>query len=148
VRKKYYKKGFTLSELLLGAVILVFVLCVFLVEFITCIILNEANRNLTLAITHAQFIMEEIKKEDALQDIKDKINTGYWNWDTDGEFANNDLLRLPEETITVCCYDSTNNSCYTSCPDQDPLDIRIRVDWKDRGRRQRSVYLETLFTEP
>jgi hypothetical protein len=147
MKRGYGKKGLSLCELLLGALILVSVLCVFLVEFITCIILNEANRNLTFALTHAQFVMEEIKKESSLQEIRNKINNGDWNWSNDIDFESRDLTRLPNESITVCCYDSSNDTCYDTCPTDDLLDIRVTINWKDRGRRDREVYLETLFTE-
>lgn len=58
---KKIKSGFTLSELLLAAAILVFVLAGLLVLFLNCLILNETNRNFTLAYSAIQAKMEEIK---------------------------------------------------------------------------------------
>lgn len=63
-------KGFTLPELLLAAAILVFMLAGLLLLFINCIILNETNRNFTLAYSAIQTKMEEIK------------NTAFANLDT------------------------------------------------------------------
>jgi len=61
MRKKRHSRGFTLPELLLASAILVFVLTGMLMLFITCIILNETNRSVTLAYNAIQDKMEEIK---------------------------------------------------------------------------------------
>lgn len=58
---KKIKSGFTLSELLLAAAILVFVLAGLLALFTNCLISNETNRNFTLAYSAIQAKMEEIK---------------------------------------------------------------------------------------
>ena len=55
------KRGFTLSELLLAAAILVFALTGLLLFFVNSIILNETNRNFTIAYSAIQAKMEEIK---------------------------------------------------------------------------------------
>ncbi|MDD5506606.1 MAG: prepilin-type N-terminal cleavage/methylation domain-containing protein, partial [Candidatus Omnitrophica bacterium] len=58
---KLQVRGFTLSELMIAAAILVLVLSALLVLYINCMILNEASRNLSIATSHAQYMMEEIK---------------------------------------------------------------------------------------
>ena len=58
---KSYCKGFTLSELLLAVAILAFALTGLLLFFVNSIILNETNRNFTLAYSAIQAKMEEIK---------------------------------------------------------------------------------------
>ena len=65
-QKKYTESlaAFTLSELLLAAAILVFVLAGLLALFTNCLILNEANRNFTLVYSAIQAKMEEIKNRD------------------------------------------------------------------------------------
>src|SRR3989338_6633303 len=78
---KKIKSGFTLSELLLAAAILVFVLAGLLAIFANCLILNEANRNLTVARSHAQYIIDEIKDaaELDLAQLESRINNGDWD---------------------------------------------------------------------
>ena len=61
MKRKKDLRGFTLPELLLASAILVFVLTGMLMLFITCIILNETNRSVTLAYNAIQDKMEEIK---------------------------------------------------------------------------------------
>lgn len=58
---KLPNRGFSLLELLLAAAILAFVLSGLLLVFVSCMVLNETNRNLTLAYTAIQAEMEEIK---------------------------------------------------------------------------------------
>ena len=54
-------RGFTLSELLLAAAILAFVLTAILMLFLSAIILNEISRSNALAYNAIQAKMEEIK---------------------------------------------------------------------------------------
>ena len=55
------RKGFTLIELLLAAVFLVFTISAILMLFANCIFLNATNRAITIATSHAQGVMEEIR---------------------------------------------------------------------------------------
>jgi prepilin-type N-terminal cleavage/methylation domain-containing protein len=138
--KKSCVRGFSLTELLLAAAILAFVLCGLLVLFVNCLFLNEANRNLSLAMTHTQYIMEKIQEEIRRADInitaiESAITGGSWDWD-EAEIASNNLVSLPSETIDTNVFQSG-----------DPLGITVRVDWKDRGRRDRYVEVQTLITD-
>lgn len=135
-------KGFTLPELLLSTAILAFVLTGLLLLFVNCSFLNEGNRNLTIAMTHAQYIMEELRNEDTLQDVKTMID--------DQTFAS--LQDLPNENISVCCYNppwvDADTSCLGVCPaGVDPLGVSVVVTWQDRGTRNRQVGLQTLMTD-
>lgn len=58
---KLSNKGFTLAELMIAAGILVVVFASLLAVFVNCILLNELNRNLTLAFSAAETRMEQIK---------------------------------------------------------------------------------------
>ncbi|MBN2830874.1 MAG: type II secretion system protein [Candidatus Omnitrophica bacterium] len=55
------KKGFTLPELLLAVAILAFAISGMLYLFVNCSFLNNSNRNLSIATSHGQFVMEGIK---------------------------------------------------------------------------------------
>lgn len=54
-------RAVTLSELMITALILSFVLTSILLLFMNCIILNESNRNFTIAYSAIQTKMEELK---------------------------------------------------------------------------------------
>ena len=86
-QKKYAKSlaAFTLSELLLAAAILVFVLAGLLALFANCLISNETNRNFTLAYSAIQAKMEEIK--DTSFDNLDAYNGT--SFDLDGFLSGN-----------------------------------------------------------
>lgn len=70
-------KGFTLSELMIASGILAFVFASLLLVFINCILLNELNRNFTLAYTAIQDKMEEIKN--TAFDSLDTLNATTFN---------------------------------------------------------------------
>lgn len=128
------RKGFTLPELLLAAAILAFVLCGLLVLFINCVFLNEANRNSTVALSHAQYVMEDIKNTN-FYSIKTKIDNGDWDWATAGITARG-LNPLPNESIDTS-RGSTDN----------PLEVAVTVTWQDRRQRNRQAALRTLFAK-
>ena len=135
-------RGFTLTELLLAAAIMAFVLCGLLILFINSSFLNEGNRNFTTAVAHAQYIMEELRNESTLQDVKIMID--------DQTFPA--LQDLPSENISVCCYNppwiDASSSCLASCQNDggDPLGIYVSIQWQDRRERARDFELQTMMT--
>ena len=124
----------TLAELLIAAGILVFALCGLLVLFVSCSFMNEANRNLTLAVSHAQYIMEEIK-DAYFSEIKIRIDDGDWDLSA-ADIATKGLSALSNESI---------DTSYAS--DDNPLEITVDVQWQDRRQRQRQTELRTLITK-
>ena len=133
---KKIKSGFTLSELLLAAAILVFVLAGLLALFANCLILNDANRNLIVATSHAQYIMEEIKN--AAEPDFAQLESGDWDLDESQiQSAPYNLTALSNETIDTNVTQQDN--------DPDLLIVSVIVQWNDRGQRPRSAQLETLI---
>ena len=143
-------KGFTLSELLLVVGIMALVFSAIILMLISCFLLNEANRNLTIATTHAQHVMEEIKDSastvagfDGLTtqiaagawDFTTQFAAGVWNW-TSATINTQDLTALPSEAITT-----------TASGTADKVAVNVMVSWQDR-RRSRNMSLETLIAEP
>lgn len=130
-------KGLTLSELMVATMISLFAFTVLLALFINCIFLNEANRNLTTALTHAQYILEDIKSQATFSQTKDRLNSGYWNL-TSSQLNSTpyNFPVLPNESVATNVINAT-----------DPLVFSIRVNWKDRGLRARSTELRTLITD-
>lgn len=127
------KKGVTISEVLLAAVILATALTALLMVFITIAILTEANRNTTRAITHAQYVLEDIKNTEftTVQNNGDSL----WDWNTT-TINSQGLSSLSNESIN------------TEVSGSDLLDITVVVSWHDRGGRNRNTTLETLLAEP
>lgn len=130
------KKGFTLAELLLAAAILAFVFSGVLLVFINCVFLNEASRNLTVAVSHAEFALEEIKSRDF-----SNISAGSTTWNS-SIIAPKGLIPLGAEILTITVINTDSDDIHS------PKDSNVTVNWEDRGIRDRSLTLETLLTEP
>ena len=131
---KRKRKGFTLLELLLASVILAVALSVLLLEFLSCAVLSEAARNLTRAVAHAQYVMEDIKNTTFIN-IKSKIDNGDWDWDS-ADISNEGLIPLRNEIIDA------------SVSGTDLLDVTVNVSWQNKGGRSQYTSLETLIAEP
>jgi prepilin-type N-terminal cleavage/methylation domain-containing protein len=127
------KRGFTLSEMLMTSVIMAVVLCVLLVEFVNCIFLNETSRHLTLAVAHAQYVMEDIKSS-SFNSVRDNGDS-LWDWDT-AAIESRDMVPLKNESID------------TETSGTDLLTVAVTVNWQGRGSRSRSWSLQTLLTRP
>ena len=54
-------RGFTLVELMLTMAIAVIAISSSLAVYVNCMFLNESNKNLVIAVSDAQYILEEIK---------------------------------------------------------------------------------------
>lgn len=137
------KKGFTLVELLIAAAIFAFATAGILLMFINCAFLDEANRNKSIATTHAEFVLEDIMeymKSADLSPLQTQINSGAWNWNTDT--INNELgctspCALNSESIQTTYVAATN-----------PLEITVTVSWKDKAQiNTRNLELKTLISK-
>jgi Tfp pilus assembly protein PilV len=136
------KKGVTLVELLIAAVIFAFAMSGILLMLINCAFLDQANRNKSIATTHAEFVMEDIMEYMRSGDIvplQDEIDDGTWNWGDSATICNKlgcaSSSVLNSESITTTYVTATN-----------PLDVTVTVSWKDRAQANpRSLTLETLI---
>ena len=117
----------------MAAAILVFALSGLLSLFISCALLNEANRNRSVAMAHAQYIMEEIKHTD-FGSIQNKIESGDWDWD-ESEIENAGLVKIKGESVDVGVSGSY------------PLEVTATVAWNDRLGANKNITLESVFTE-
>ena len=130
--KKKSLAGFTLSELLLATAILVIALSGLLLLFANCILLNESNRHLAVATSHAQFAMEEIKST-SFGSTAPNYNGVCWN---NATIQSKGLSPLSNETVCITVTGITL------------LDVKVKASWRDRGGRDRNTTLETLTAEP
>lgn len=127
--------GFTLAEMLLACGILAFALTGLLALFISCSFLNEANRNLAAALSHANYIIEELRGA-SFTGLEGRISSGEWDLNAQQIQSAYNLTALNNETIDASTTQSGN-----------PLGVSVRVDWLDRGQNSRNIVLNTLLTD-
>ena len=125
-------QGFTLPELLLSAAILSYSLSVILLTFTSTIALNEASRNLTTAVSHGEYVLENIRNT-SFGTIAANISSGTWNWDT-AAITTKGLTALKSEAIAV----ASNGSSL--------LNVTVTVSWNDLNGRARSRTLQTSIS--
>jgi len=130
------RKALTIPEVLIAAIFLAVVLSGILMLFISCMLLNEANRNSTVAITHAQYIMEEIRST-PFASIKTMADNDTWDLDT-AELAASpyNLTTLNNEAIDTIVTTAGNL-----------LGVVVDVSWQDRRGRDRSEQLVTRIAD-
>lgn len=131
-KNKIKKKALTLAEILITTVFLAVVFVGISLAFARCSILNEHNRNLTTALTHAQYVMEEkIKNTTFSQIVSASYISGTSNWEEELDA----LTPLGSEVIVA------------QVTGTDLLDIRVTVSWEDRGG-SKNIFLDTVVAEP
>ena len=121
--------AFTLPELLLSAAILSYSLSVVLATYVNSIALNDASRNLSIAVSHAQLVMEDIRNT-TFASVATNITNGNWDWNT-ATIGTKGLTALKSESID------------TSLTGSNPLDITVTFSWNDLNGRSRSQALKT-----
>lgn len=135
-RLRVDNKGFTLSEILLSAALMGFVLVGLLSLFVGSMSLNKVNRNRSIAMAHAQFVMEDMRNK-AISDIESLD----WDRDTVGSQINggsNSLPLLRNEHITA------------EIVGNDPKEVTVTVEWNNPNDSQgatQSLILESAFTD-
>ena len=72
------EKSFTLVEVLVSAAILGYALSAALISFNYHMALTQASRNVTTAVIHAEYVMEDIRNT-TFSSIATNINSGNWN---------------------------------------------------------------------
>ncbi|MBI4308864.1 MAG: hypothetical protein HY591_00880 [Candidatus Omnitrophica bacterium] len=124
--------AFTLPELLLTAAILSYSLSVVLVTFVNSIALNEASRNLTTAVSHANYVLENIRNT-TFASIATNVSSGTWDWNA-STITSQGLTALNNESTAVTS-SGTN-----------PLDVTVAVSWNDLNGRNRSRVVKTSIS--
>ena len=139
------KKGFTLPELLIATAIFAFAISGILLMFINCAFLDQANRNKSIATTHAETAMEYIRSQ-TFSTIQKYLCTSdvlpvpvSWSLDP----ATLSLSGLTSESINA----TTTQACCSGNP-LDWLEITVEVKWKDRAQtNERNLKLVTSISK-
>lgn len=131
-------QGFTLAELMMAAFILVFVLSGLLLLFTNCMLLNDASRNLSVATSHGEYVLEQVSAT-TFTGLETRIaNNGVNGWDLSTanlQASPYNFIALPAENLVTSVFQSGN-----------PLGVSVLVSWQDRGQKNRSTELRTYLT--
>lgn len=129
-------RGVTLAEAVLAAAVMVFVMSGILGFFIHCSLLNEGNCNSSVAMDHAQYIMEEIR-DTTFSQIQSNINNGIWD-------LNATVLANAPYNLVVLNNEFIDTEVFQA---GDPLGFSVTVIWNDRKQRARNIAFRTLLTD-
>ncbi len=93
---------------------------------------SESSFERTLALQDANEVIERIRAAAETGNFPSNVVTAFPNNNTVGGFTS-----LTNETVTVSYANIAS----------DPLDVRVQVQWLERGRRQVSAHLRTYVTQ-
>ena len=113
--------------------IVAFAVTALLSVFINNIFLSMANRDLTIAISHAQYALEYAKSKNFYNIVTETVTTATWN---NSSMTYNKLVPLDAESIVIT----------VSEPHLYLKDVIATVNWQERGIFNRSITLETEIT--
>lgn len=149
-RRTTQHAGFTLIELVIGMAVLITALLGLLGVFIGIHALNESARNQTIATHLADRVMEEIRNSNVPSEVRPNAqaadDSAWVAW------AAAHLLPLSDANLTSSSVDvdppfEGNESEPPWSTTADPLRIQVRVNWVERGGRNRVTYVESLITQ-
>jgi hypothetical protein len=98
------------------------------------IFLNEGNRHLTIAASHAEYALEELKSTTFTSIANVTWNATY--------LAAQGLSALDNESVSI------NAAHIRPSDSSSPFNITVNVSWKDHLARSRNVTVATVITEP
>jgi len=122
------QNGFSLAELLVTVFVLSIGISSTLLFFTNTIAALQYARDTTMATSHAEHILEEMKTRSSLSNI---TTTDWETW-----FNSESLDALPNEAVSVAFADSS----------ADPLEVTATVNWT-RNERDNTVNLTTEMTK-
>ena len=99
--------------------------------YLNALNLNESSRNLIAALSHAEYVLEDMRNVPGVM-LRLKVANQEWEWDG-AKITEKGLNALRDETISVSVGEGT------------PFPVMVRVKWKDRNGRQRQQDINTMF---
>ena len=131
------RRGFTLAELMIAALILVVILVGLLATFVTCFELNETNRNKALALYAAQEEMAKIRNYD-FDNACDDFAINATPSGTNSTFTVTDMPAGESSGVIYAYVDTEYNTCpggFDCTCDYDILRVVISVCWRQKSGR-------------
>lgn len=128
------RKALSLIEVLIAVGVFGIAVGGLLLLFSYCIILNETNRNLTSAVSHAEFALEDVKHTASLNIVSIPGTYNGVTWNAAG-IAALGVAPLSSEAILF------------SVAGAGPYTVSVTVQWRERSNRLRSVSLNTYIVQ-
>lgn len=125
------EKGFSFVEVLVSVGILGLIVTALIGFFPHTMELNDVSQDTTIAVSHVQYILEDIRASSGV--IKTQIDANVWDLNTDAHFTSKDLTRLNNETIDTS-YD----------PVKTPAEVTVVVSWDMRNGRHETFTFTTI----
>jgi hypothetical protein len=129
------KRGFTFAEIIVSTGIMTAITASLILFFVNAIRLTETNRNMTMATSHVNLILEAIRNT-TFANVKTQCDAGQWTLNTNANFTAQNLTRLKNEILTTTCSTVTYGAGL--------IDVTVNVTWSDTASRSRSILFETL----
>ena len=119
-----------MAELIVSAAIMAYSLSVVLLSFFRNYALNETSRNLTIATSHIDYVLEDIRNS-TFSTLATDISSGNWTWNSSA-ITSEGLSPINSESI------ATTSSGTTL------LTVTVTATWKDIQGRSQSKTVQTL----
>lgn len=136
-------------EMMVTTAMLVVGLAVLLVSLVQSSILNRIVSDRTLAVTHAQYVLEAIRNVASSQSYTAAatgINNGQWNLDGTA-LTNQNITALSNETIATSYNNDVNGLTNSNI-----LNVTVTVTWDQRRANETTassnITLVTLIGNP
>ena len=123
LREISLEKGFTLSELMIAAAILLIAILGLFTAIINCIFLNESNNHLVIAANDAQYVLEQIKglAYDDIDNFATSYDSSYFT------HLNNESVNITSITVVDGVREITANVNWTERQRNRNFNLSTRV---------------------
>jgi prepilin-type N-terminal cleavage/methylation domain-containing protein len=134
VMKRKRQSGFTLIELMIGAILLAVGITTLLGAFLGQITLNEHARNLTWAVNDANRVLERMRQQNsgaACASPSAAAPAGFADWDA---WLAGDMAAGGGGGKSIQPDPDTNELVMVTSGGADPLEITVAICWRHRER--------------
>ena len=121
-----------MPELIVSAAIMAYSISAVLLAFFSNYALNETSRNLTIATSHIDYVLEDIRNT-TFGSISTGIGSGSWDWNS-SSVTSHGLTAINNESID------------TSVSGTTLLTVTVTASWRDLQQRNQSKSVQTLIS--